>query len=511
MQTESTTEGWMGRLSPKRKDSAVAQIATIVRDAVACKHDFVVFESSIDYVRCALVSSSKPSWSTIQTIHGELMTRLGASSLTPAQARGFGFLVRNVAKGKQRGGIYALTSAMYEKVVELSKQFTCEVRTRGLAADFLPLKVKFTNGRKMHAHCPYHDDRKPSASFQVVDNGHAARGVCHRCEGEDGRGLRLFAVSYNGEWFARRARVSSSFDGALNNVASKSTRISGTITRDSAASRLPTSSPRIVRDYSIEPHHLSKMSRICGKLRGTSARDQDFGMEQSRTDQTRLLDILVYHDRMAEKGRDEAWCRHVEWQISGGDYRQYVPDRFVAADLMRPTEWIEKTVQGRDVAVPRKFRPSAVTHVLIDLDGFTSAPVGNGSLEERTGVFVALSKAMGWHGEVATIRTSHGGLHIVFGLDTAKQTAWYADRDVQLKLRDLGARCLEIATAAGFAGGKHDTATLAPGKHVRRPGARIDKGGKLYVARLVFAVRGEEAIEPRKRKRVRKSVVLSND
>lgn len=500
MPSESTTEGWIAGLSPKKRDSASTLIATIVRDAQRCKHDIFVCESAIRYVRNA--ARGDFSWSTAQTIHGELLSRLNATPITVAQARGYGFPLRNVAHGKHRGGLYAFAASAYERVVRIASAYSRDIIARTLATDFVSLRVKHAGQRKLYAHCPFHDDRKPSTSFALVDGGATAKGSCFCCIGDDGKPLRLFAVRYQGAWYVRKAR------GVNNSDLSTRTK-SGTITREQQPPATSLRRRPYVADTRIERHHLSRASRVCTKMRGVNRYEHDYGMEQSRTDQTRLLDILRFHDRLADSKTDAAWCNHAEWQITGGDPKQSVPDRFVAMDLMTASEWIDRTVGDRNIKVPKRFRPYAVTHVLIDLDGFSSAPKGNDAIAKLESDFVTLAKSYGFSGEVAMVRTSAYGLHLAFGLDAARSTAWFADVDVQRSLRLLGADCLRLVRSAGFEGGHHDTATARPGAHIRRPGPRIAKDGKLYVVRLVFAAKADVAIEPRQKKRIRRPATVT--
>ena len=503
MQSEKTTEGWLKGLSPKKRDSASTLINTIVRDVQRCKHDIFVCESAIGYVRNA--ARGDFSWSTTQTVHGELLSRLNATAITVDQARGYGFPVRKVAKGKHRGGLYAFAAPAYERVVRIAGAYSRDIIARTLAADFVSLRVKHAGEKKMYAHCPFHEDRKPSTSFAFVDDGSTAKGSCFRCVGEDGKPLRLFAVRYQGAWYVRKARGNS---GVNNRDLSTRTK-SGTITREQPAQPDRTPRRHYTADTRIERHHLHRASRVCTKMRGVNRYEHDYGMEQSRTDQTRLLDILRFHDRLADSKTDAAWCNHAEWQITGGDPKQAVPDRFVAMELMTASEWIERTVGDRNIKVPKRFRPYAVTHVLIDLDGFTAAPKGNDAIVKLESDFVTLGKSHGFSGEVTMVRTSESGLHVAFGLEAAQSTAWFADVDVQRKLRLLGAECLRLVWSVGFEGGHHDTATLRPGAHIRRPGPRIAKDGQLYVVRLVFAAKADVAIEPRQKKRIRRPATVT--
>ena len=131
MPSESTTEGWIAGLSPKKRDSACTLVSTIVRDAQRCKHDIFVCESAIGYVKNA--ARGDFSWSTAQTVHGELLSRLNATPITVAQARGYGFPVRNVAHGKHRGGLYAFAAPAYERVVRIAGAYSRDIIARTLA------------------------------------------------------------------------------------------------------------------------------------------------------------------------------------------------------------------------------------------------------------------------------------------------------------------------------------------------------------------------------------------
>jgi hypothetical protein len=483
MSNQNSIARWTQRLTPKKAKSVFQLCATIQRDAVEVRHGFVVFESSIDFVRRAKVGEY--SWSTAQTVYADAMRLIGAASLTLAEARGFGFPLRNVVEGKRRGGLYALTQAQYERVLDVCVAQPVSVSARGLGPEFVALRVRRVKGVKITAHCSFHADRHPSVALTV--RGGTAYGQCFACA------QSLFAVRRGEDWFVRVAV------GAVNNRRIKSTRISGTIAREhSAPRRLP------LADYNVDDAFRARLSRCYTKLRGANRVEQDFGMEQSKTHQTRLLDALMESDKRAERSRESAYYGHIQWQACGGDYRQYLPDRFVAMDMLYPSEFIDVVKGKKTYKMPRKFRSAGVTHALIDLDGFTAAPLNNTGLAALKDQFVALGKAQGWSGEVALVRTSLHGIHVVFGLDRMKKPQWYGAPGVRDALVELGARCLDLVRSVGFEGGMHDKQTLVAGRHVRRPGARIDKRGEIYVSRLAFAAYGDVSIEPRKRKVARK-------
>ena len=169
------------------------------------------------------------------------------------------------------------------------------VSARGLGPEFVALRIRRVKGVKITAHCSFHADRHPSVALTI--RGGTAYGQCFACA------QSLFAVRRGGVWFVRVAV------GAVNNRRIKSTRISGTIAREhSAPRRLP------LADYNVDDAFRARLSRCYTKLRGANRVEQDFGMEQSKTHQTRLLDALMESDKRAERSRESAYYGHIQWQ-----------------------------------------------------------------------------------------------------------------------------------------------------------------------------------------------------
>jgi hypothetical protein len=244
----------------------------------------------------------------------------------------------------------------------------------------------------------------------------------------------------------------------------------------------------------------ANLSRVYGKMRGKSRFGTDYGMEQSASSTLCLMDMLVCAESRAAKQAEKERLALTMHTPHLGDVKQVVPSKHVALEVQSPVAYRKWTTpSGREVHVARKWTGSAVTHVLVDLDKFAAAPQGNESLAQLKDAFIALAKRFLLTGEVGLVRTSERGVQIVFQLPVAKRLEWYGDRRTQAFLARLDAACLALVAKAGFVGGHADASVHAPNRYMRRPGARIDKQGRFYISRLVFATRTEHGAEPKRK------------
>jgi hypothetical protein len=239
---------------------------------------------------------------------------------------------------------------------------------------------------------------------------------------------------------------------------------------------------------------------VLGRLYGDEGvtRRSRRGMRRTYSGARDLLDLLRTAQR--QNAGPRAWGRGEEAlaryeQSSIRDHRGWLPDLFVSLDYHRhaTTRAVRARNHGdREVyaLVPDGFSASAGQWVGVDLDGFDAGPGDERALAEAARrIAAALERHPCFSGRMGLVRTSHLGVQIVAELAEARWDlrAFYDDAHVQRMLTGLDALCLREVRTAGFTGGHADASVHAPGRLVRRPGARRTKQGTLYVAHLVWA------------------------
>ena len=443
-------------------------------------------ELSIGYVAEAAGcgwETARRAWQTVRQI-------LGWWSVAPQLARDLGARVRSLASGCLWGQHLLLCDGTVSAVRAVVPPVQAPV-----SEDWRPLDVIVRPGGRLSARCPWHDDRTPSALLHQNQDGRSGPGVCLRCVDATGQPLRFFWVRDRGRYRARPARgsggqgrdrgtvpgspspiPSGSSPGGLDSAGSSYGSETGTIYRYPHPGRpdpTPPTGPR---------------TRTLGTLSGTMT------LRETRATDYSLLALLRRADAQADR---EPEIRRLEaqaarWHYSAeADARRYVPDLYLGVDEVEPCRWQSFSLaDGRRVVRPCGWEPVAASHVLVDLDGFDSSPVGSRELE-AAGARLArwASEHPALSGEVAVVRTSPGGVQVAFGLRDrrADPRSWWRSSEARTLARELDAIALQEVRAAGFGGGHADPCVHAAGRMMRRPGPRIAKDGLPYVARLVFS------------------------
>jgi hypothetical protein len=486
MQTTTKAQS-LEALSYKRKKVAGALLSTIQRDAVRTKTDMRCLEVSVDY----LVNSAYRvfGWTTAQEVLPEVLHTLGVSVVSRRIAVAHGFPARKYDPRAPHGRFLMMPERAYERLVGLAAVYGVPVMSKRRKEDYRPLDAYRPTQKGFTARCPFHADRNPSTAFVWNRDGVTAGGLCFACKGVNGP-LRLFAVLEDGVVYVRKATCES--------ASTKPVFTSGTIYSENYTdSSLPTPAEPSFLDFDFcDRSALRHATRIRSSMRGIDCFGRNYGMEQTRTASMSLVSILEREESKSIARFESAKTSYEASKLSDIDHRQFVPDRFVGLDYcVGANRFITKDNR----VFSTKWTSAAVSHVLVDLDGFTDAPAAPDALLAVRSRLEDLAQSRNLSGEVAVVRTSHRGLHIVFGLSSLRTPAWFSRASVRSFLLALGETALNIVRSAGFAGGHVDPATFAANRYVRAPGPRIDKAGELYRTHLVFATKTTARVELRRR------------
>lgn len=419
-------------------------------------------ELSVGYV----AQAAGCGWETARRAWHRLREVLGWWSVVPQLARDLGAQVRELEPGR----LYGQHLLLAEPAVAAARQVVAPAAP--VHGDgWLPLQVVSRPGGRLVARCPWHDDRRPSALLHVNADGRSGPGTCLACAGADGAPLRFFWRLEAGSYRARLAKRS-----ARDTYGPSCGLGTGTI-----YSKPPPAAPA--------PLPTRPLQRVLGTLHG-----QGMTLRASRAGAVGLIDTLRAADRAAQR---EGVAEHLQaqtmrWHYSQqDDYRRFVPDLYVSMEAAQTARWQEFRLRdGRVVRRPCGWSPGVVEHVLVDLDGFAGSPVGDRELEaagRRLARWAADRPELS--GEVAVVRTSPGGVQVVFGLRQAQANPrrWWSTPQARELAHLLDEQALREVRAAGFQGGHADRCVHAAGRMMRRPGPRVTKDGLPYVARLVMA------------------------
>jgi hypothetical protein len=426
-------------------------------------------ELSVGYIRCL----ADVGYETARRAWHAALGILGWESLHVEQIRALGLTLRERPVGGLWGQ-HLLVPPEAERAVRLAVDaLALPARRTADPGTWAPVDVVARAGR-MFTRCPFHNDRDPS--MLLNPNG---SGVCFGCCGADERPLRVCWRNVDGT-----VRVAPAI-GHRKDV-------------------VPCTESRTGRIENPPPGPGARCPLVLGALYGDAdgCWSGPTGMRRSESRATTLLGLLAHADRLAS-GHAERTAMHeamAAWEASGeNDPRLHLPDRYVSVDRMQAVGWRTFAARGQQVHVPVRWEPAVLEHVLVDLDGFDSAPTGNRTLADAGVVLARWAATVPWlSGAVAVIRTSHLGVQAVFGVAGRHDPrAWHADPANKARLRELDAVVLAAVRGAGFTGGAADPSAHAAGRLMRRPGARVAKDGLPYVSRLAFsttsAATGERA------------------
>ena len=486
---------------------------SIIRTAKSVSNGYFLSEVSHSYAMRG--ADGGYSWSTARNGAKSVQSRVPVSVLSIRDARQRRLPLRSW--GSPRLGQHYLWHESQRPVLESVAQRVAlpsyGSMRRNDDHEWVEVKVRVSSSGRRYACCPFHTDTKQSVQLWQGSTPGQGGGVCFgtACM-VNGTNLRMAWREVDGKVWVRKA-VGLTSVSQINTIEREPPTLSLSSSLrphsdlpSTSRSELDLNFVLFSAAYQFDRSLFTKHStRIYGTMKGKNRYGHDYGMEQRSVSSGKLIELLRASDRRAIAEADN---ERVRFNLRSDvlDSRQFVSNKYIGMDPQIATHFREfRSSTGKLVKVPKKWSAQAVTHVLVDLDRFTSAPVENDALEAMKEEFVNLAKSLQLTGEVAVVRTSHLGLQMVFGLPSARTVKWFEHSATKAFLAKLDAGCLSIARRAGFEGGEADIAVHYANRYMRRPGARIDKRGEFYVSRLVLAVEGDSSCEPRRRKVIRRA------
>ena len=319
--------------------------------------------------------------------------------------------------------------------------------------------------RRRAARCPWHDDRNPSAIWNIDHGGQTACLVCMCCKDSQGRALVALAErTATGRWRARlsartlglqvgRGRPVSETLLATPPPSTGGKPSTPTTTEESAKQRTPLDLPETSRRGEVV---LGRLSRR--------------GMDRRASGADDLISVLRSAD--ARSGDMDWGSAILAADTDQGDHHH--PDRLVSVQRLRPIEWRRAGSSAR----PSRWRPIEQRWVLVDLDGLSSP------LRDRNDVasFVArvqeLADTDAWlDGSFAVVRTSEEGVQIWLRLVcSVNPERFAAARTARAWQAGLGAALADHLESAGLGRPKVDLSATGSHRYGRRPGWRVKDG-----------------------------------
>lgn len=419
----------------------------LLRDARPIKAGWKYAELSVGYIAAA----AGVGWETARRAWHEVHAVLGWWSVHPAYAAKLGAHLRERMPGKLWGQHLLLDDQAHQVVSALVEA----------GDEWRALRVVVRSSGKLVAHCPWHQDSRPSALLHTNEGGQDGPGVCLACA-KEGQPLRFY---WRREGHGYVARLASSNIPGSNYI-----------------------SPAVGTIYSKqEPPTCSPVPPVVGvRLLGTL---WNGGMVRTASKAGSAERVLAAAAR--QSGTEAAALRleagAAQWYASDEQgHRDFVPELLASVDELRPKTWQEMQVRGHTVYRPASWRVCRVTHLLVDLDAFTAWPLGDSTLA-KAGERIAqrATGAGGFTGQVSIVRTSPGGVQLLFELAEPAGPGWYRTAEAR-QLRAVAEQwSLQEVRAAGFEGGHADRCAHAPGRMMRRPGPRITKDGVPFISTLV--------------------------
>lgn len=323
------------------------------------------------------------------------------------------------------------------------------------------------------ARCPWHDDRRPSAIWNLDPDGRSACVVCMVCRDSADRPLVALAEQIEGgEW---RARLSAR---TLRGLPSGVETLQGFHPAGAEPLSERTSDP----DLSAEPP-----TRTLADLPATNRRGEVVlgrlstrGMARRASGRDDLLEVLRASD--ARSG-DADWGSAIA-SLESDEPRLAHPDRLVSVQRMRPIEWRSNGRYSR----PSRWRPIEQRWVLLDLDGLSAPLISRNDVDQFVASVAEMASTDSWlDGAFAVVRTSASGIQVWMRLVCSVDPERFsASRSARWWLTGLGETLADEIGSLGLGRPKVDRSAFDSHRYGRRPGWRI-KGERAERATLLAA------------------------
>jgi hypothetical protein len=339
-------------------------------------------------------------------------------------------------------------------------------------------------------HCPFHDDRHPSAGIRWNADGVTGGFHCFGCQRVDGRGTT--GIARRSPHGIEVLRVDSpEVDERLGSrlgTHTDSVGTTGTSTFNTRRGR-GTQGPAAPDDTGT-----LQAVKLRADDRPTDHPDHRRWTAYAGTIRDPFVAALRADDRAGWQGRDVAIeeagvaYNRAAARAKGArpDPRCWWRDDLYTIDEQRPTAWVDRVSRdgARRWSEPTAWTSTARRHALFDLDGLDRL-----TLEARRRAAAGIARVVALHPDLTgahmAIVTSYRGLQVLVELrapvapghfGTAPGARWYLA---------LGSALLEAVRAGGATGGQIDTAAMDAGRLGRLPGVRLMKSGVPFAARLI--------------------------
>lgn len=325
-------------------------------------------------------------------------------------------------------------------------------------------------------HCPYHEDRSPSAGVRWNSDGVTGGFHCFVCRRASGGGLSGIARFAGGK--IEILRTDSDREPSSGG-ASDSVGRTGTSTFNTQGGRVGLPSAVSLRSDDLptdSPEHRRYATRTRALPLGpyvAALRADERGRWESRI---RALDEAgAAYDRAAGRVQRGALPDPRGWQ----------GDALYTVDSEVPTAWSTRTTRGgRTWSEPTGWRSVEQRSVLFDLDNVEGLTLAT-ARRAAEAIARVVGLAPEFSGAHMVVQTSYRGLQVLAELrepvapgafSRGARARWYLA---------VGYALLAAVRAAGAVGGELDPASASEGRLGRLPGPRLLKSGLPYVARLL--------------------------
>lgn len=416
-------------------------------------------ELSISY----LAAVAEVSLGTAHTAWHAVRGAVGWRSVSVHEIRDRGLALRDRGPGKRWGQHLILARSVREVCRGLTEP-------RSGSPEF-EAEWRFVEAASKRAvRCPWHDDRRPSAIWNLDPGGRSACLVCMVCQDAAGRPLVALAEQTDsGRW---RARLSKRTLGAPISDAGSSVRAIETIQGTTGTHSVDGAGMDSDHGLSVEPptRTVADLPRSVRRGEIVLGRLSGFGLARRSSARDDLLAVLRSAD---SRSGDSDWGSALVAAESDRPTDSH-PDRLVSVQRLRPVEWNRS---GRFARVSR-WRPIEQRWILIDLDGLSAPLFERSDIDAFEARVSALAEGDSWtDGSFAVVRTSGSGVQVWMRLVCSVDPERFSASAVAHSWRvGLGESLADEIESLGLGRPVVDRSAFGSHRYGRRPGWRVKDG-----------------------------------
>ena len=459
---------------PNKFKSSVIRILRCLLSRSQSKSGLSYCELSVGFI----AKGAEVAFETARRAWHWIKPRIGFMSIHIELARRIGFKIRHRKPGLKWGQHLVLHDVAEQNLNSVSKILSLSPVGPGRDwHEVVPVKV----GSHWMCKCPFHDDNKPSMILNRNPDGHSGASVCFVCQRN---GARL-----TGFWVRKGGKILMS-KSSENATLKLDNRDQYNIKTNNQGIRLITQNqsaqPCDLADFGAPVLCLHTANKPKRTSRPSTVQTLVYRVSQNgakrRTVKKSLVEVLrsLEHKSNTEKAWSEA-C----YQLYQGDS---VDDKFATVDHMVPSQYREVMSAKGKRHIPSKWKPICSSYILVDLDGFESAPSFVLEEEVKKSIQAVTKEVSEVKSGAIVIRTSHLGIQVLYELSNpiSAKNNWMKTPWGQLLSERLDRATLREFRKLGFKKGHADRAVHAVGRNMRLPGYRLDKQGLLYRSRILL-------------------------